>query len=128
MLSRDKCKDFLIQFGFLGAVAVIVFVFLRFLLKPMLPFIIAFAVAAFLQPVMRWLQIKLVLKPSREGIFAAVITVSCYVILVGLVLLLLVGLASAVIEWAAGLPDMFANSVAPWVETSFEQVLTFILY
>lgn len=126
MLSREKCKDFLIQFGFWAAVAVIVFVFIRFLLRPMLPFIIAFTVAAFLQPVMRWFQIKLVLKPSREGIVSAVITVSCYVILVGLVLLLLVGLASAVIEWATGLPDMFANTIAPWVETSFEQMLTFI--
>lgn len=126
MLSREKYKDFLWHFGFWGAVAVLVFVFIRFLLRPMLPFIIAFTVAAFLQPVMRWLLNKLHLKPNKEGIAAVLITVSCYIILVGLALLLIIGLASAVIDWASGLPDLFANNIAPWVETSFEQALTFI--
>lgn len=126
MTSQQKYKDFLIKFGFFAAVAAIVFVFIRFLLKPLLPFIIAFVVAAFLQPVMRWLLNKLHFKSSREGIVAVIITVTCYVILVGLVLLLLIGLAAAVIDWASGLPDLFANTIAPWVETSLEQLLTFI--
>lgn len=126
MTSQQKYKDFLIKFGFLAAVAAIVFVFIRFLLKPLLPFIVAFVVAAFLQPVMKWLLNKLHFKSSREGIAAVIITVTCYVILVGLVLLLLIGLAAAVIDWASGLPDLFANTIAPWVETSLEQLLTFI--
>lgn len=126
MLSREKSKDFLIQFGFWAAMAAIIFVFIRFLLRPMLPFIIAFTVAAFLQPVMKWLLVKLVLKPSREGIAAVVITVACYIILVGIVLLLIIGLASAVIDWASGLPGLFANSIAPAVETGMEELLTFI--
>lgn len=126
MLSREKYKDFLWHFGFWGAVAVLVFVFIRFLLRPMLPFIIAFTVAAFLQPVMRWLLIKLNLKPSREGIAAVVITVACYVVLVGLLTLAVIGLAAAVIDWASGLPGLFANTIAPAVENGTEELLTFI--
>lgn len=125
MLTREKCKDFLIHFGFWASVAAIVFVFIRFLLRPMLPFIIAFTVAAFLQPVMRWLLMKFVLKPSREGIAAVVITVVCYIVLVGLVLLIIIGLASAVIDWASDLPELFADSIAPAVETGMEELLTF---
>lgn len=125
MLTREKCKEFLIHFGFWASVAAIVFVFIRFLLRPMLPFIIAFTVAAFLQPVMRWLLMKFVLKPSREGIAAVVITVLCYIVLVGLVLLIIIGLASAVIDWASDLPELFADSIAPAVETGMEELLTF---
>lgn len=126
MAAREKYKDFLIQFGFWGAVAALIFVFIRFLLRPLLPFLIAFVVAAFLQPVMKWLLKKLHFKESRDGVVAAVITVSCYVILVGLVSLLLVGLASAVIDWASGLPGLFTNTIAPWVETSMTELLTFV--
>lgn len=126
MASREKYKDFLVHFGFWAAVAALIFVFIRFLLRPLLPFIIAFVMAAFLQPVMKWLLNKLHFKSSREGILAVVITVGCYVILVGLLTLLLIGLASAVIDWASGLPDLFANTIAPWVETSLEELLTFV--
>lgn len=126
MSSQEKYKDFLLHFGFWGAVSALVFVFIRFLLRPMLPFLIAFAVAAFLQPVMKWLLNKLNLKSNREGMVAAAITVACYVILVGLLTLLLIGLSAAVIDWASGLPELFTNTIAPWVETSLTELLTFV--
>lgn len=126
MTSQQKYKDFLIKFGYWAAMAALVFVFIRFLFRPLLPFLIAFMVAAFLQPVMKWLLNKLHFKSGREGVTAVVITVACYVIVVGLVLLLIIGFASAVIDWASGLPDLFANTIAPWMETSLEQLLTFI--
>ena len=126
MTSQQKYKDFLIKFGYWAAMAALVFVFIRFLFRPLLPFLIAFMVAAFLQPVMKWLLNKLHFRSGKEGVTAVVITVACYVIVVGLVLLLIIGLASAVIDWASGLPDLFANTIAPWIETSLEQLLTFI--
>jgi len=80
MYSQEKQKGFLIQFGFWAAVAAIALVFVYFLLTPLIPFIIAFAVAAMLQPVMKKLRQKWRFK---DGILAAVVTVATYVVLAG---------------------------------------------
>lgn len=123
MYSQEKQKGFLIQFGFWAAVAAIALVFMYFLLTPLIPFIIAFAVAAMLQPVMKKLRQKW---RFRDGILAAVVTVATYVVLVGLVLLLLLGLFSAVTDWASGLPDKFTHTITPWLENISNELLNFV--
>ena len=123
MQTHDKHRNFLIHFAYWASVTIIILAFLYFLLKPLVPFIIAFSVAAVLQPVMRWCQKRWKI---AEGVLAAGLTVLCYTLLVGLVLLLLIGLFTALIDWASGLPELFTGTVSPWIEKSSSDALSFL--
>lgn len=122
MLSTEQRREYLIKFAFWASLAILLFGFIYFLLGPLTPFIIAFIVAALLQPVLRWILER---KKLNRGIVSAALTVLCYVLLVGLVVVLLVGLFSAVIDWASDLPDIFTNSVRPWIEAASKDLLAF---
>lgn len=122
MYSTEQRRDFLIKFAFWGALAILAFAFIHFLLGPLTPFIIAFAMAAFLQPVMRWIQQR---RAIRSSILAPVLTVFGYILLLGLVVLLLIGLISAAIDWASGLPELFTLTISPWIEKGSSDILAF---
>ena len=116
MLTSQQRRDFLIKFAFWGALGLLAIGFIYFLLGPLTPFIIAFTVAALLQGAMRWVEQRWNKLP--HGVVATALTVLSYVLLLGLVVLLLVGLFSAAIDWASDLPELFTDSFAPWIEKS----------
>lgn len=112
IIEDAKYKSFLLKFGCFAAVALLVFIFLRYLFKPMLPFIIAFAVSALLRPV--YLRLAKKLRLSGK-VWPVILVLLFYLLLVGVVLALLVGLMSAVIDWGRSLPDMFNDTLSPWL-------------
>ena len=124
MYSTEQRRDFLIKFAFWGALAILAFAFIHFLLGPLTPFIIAFTVAALLQGLMRWVEQRWAKIP--HGVVATALTVLSYMILLGLVLLLLVGLFSAAIDWASDLPDYFTETITPWLEEGSANILGFV--
>jgi len=124
MLTTEQRRDFLIKFAFWGALGLLAIGFIYFLLGPLTPFIIAFTVAALLQGAMRWVEQRWNKLP--HGVVATALTVLSYVLLLGLVVLLLVGLFSAAIDWASDLPELFTNSFAPWIEKSSTELLAFV--
>ena len=124
MLTTQQRRDFLIKFAFWGALGLLAFGFIHFLLGPLTPFIIAFTVAALLQGLMRWVEQRWTKIP--HGVVATVLTVLSYVLLLGLVLLLLVGLFSAAIDWASDLPDYFTETITPWLEEGGANILGFV--
>lgn len=119
---EERCKSFLLRFGCLAAVALLVFMFLRYLFRPLLPFIIAFAVTALLRPVYLKLSARFRL---RRKFWAVVSVVVFYLLLVGIAAALLVGLLSAVIDWAGSLPDMFNETLSPWLSGTVSNALLF---
>ena len=120
LIEEVKYKNFLLKFGCFAAVALLVFIFLRYLFKPMLPFIIAFAVAALLRPLYLRIAPKLHLKGKG---WPVILVVLFYLLLVGVVTAILVGLMSAVINWGRSLPDMFNNTLSPWLTGVVSDVL-----
>lgn len=123
MFSQEQYRDYLLKFAFWGAILAVLLAFIYFLLGPLTPFIIAFVVAGSLQPVMRRILAK---KSINTGILATVLTVLCYVLIVGILLLLVIGIFSVIINWASGLPHMFSQTISPWVEKSIDDVLAFV--
>ena len=111
-IEELKYKRFLLKFGCFAAIALILFIFLRYLFKPMLPFIIAFAVSALLRPVYLRLAAKLHLKGK---VWPVILVVLFYLLLIGVVMALLVGLMASVIDWGRSLPDMFNETFSPWL-------------
>lgn len=123
MYSQEKCREFLIKFAYWASLGLIALAFIYFLFKPLLPFIVAFVVAAALQPVLKWCEKHW---KFNHGVLATALTVLSYVLIVGLVLLLLIGIFSAIINWASGLPDTFTDTVRPWIEKSSTDLLDFV--
>lgn len=123
MLTTEQRRNFLIKFAFWAALCILAFGFIYFLLGPLMPFIIAFTVAAMLQGLMRWVERRW--KKIPHGVVATILTVLSYMLLLGLVLLIIIGLFSAAIDWASDLPELFTNTLTPWLEKGIAEVLTF---
>ena len=112
MSEHQKYRGFLLKFGYWAAIAAIVFVLLKYLLKPLGPFIIALAIAAILQPLVRYMTKTRKLNRSAVAVIAVIFT---YLLLAALLVAIFVGLVSAVIGWASGLPAFFSTTIEPWI-------------
>ena len=112
-MEQTRYRSFLLKAGYWAAIGAIVLLFFRYLLSPLMPFIIAFAVSMILFPLIRKLSEKLKIKQS---FVATVLVLLTYLLAVCIVAGLLIAIASALISWASGLPLYFTNYVYPWIE------------
>lgn len=122
MNKDEKYRSFLLRFGCVASMALIAFVFIKYLFGPMLPFLIAITVAALVHPLVLRLTEKTRLGHS---VAATLLVLLCYILTVGLAMLLIVGLLSLAVDWAGRLPDMFTDTVIPWITRSSEELLLF---
>lgn len=111
-MTEEKYKSFLLRFGFWAAIAIPVYLAFRYLLNPLMPFIIAFLVAGLLQPVIDLVSKRPNIKRKTAAVVLAILA---YVLLAGLIVLLIVGIVSLVVGWASGLPALFSDTITPWV-------------
>ena len=110
MTKNEKYKHFLLKTGYIAAIVLIAVVFIKYLLGPLAPFLIALAIAMPMQPVAR----RIAAKTRVNQRFASVVLVLlCYVVLVALLALLVAGIASVIMDFASMLPDYFVNSIEP---------------
>lgn len=110
MLDNEKCKSFLLKFGFWAAIVIIIVVFFKYLLSPLAPFLIAFAVAALVQPMARKAAKKT--KMSKK-VMSLIFVLLCYILLVAIIGLILAGIISVIVDWANMLPDYFNDTMQP---------------
>ena len=120
MTNEYKYKSFLLKAGYWAAIVLIVVVFVKYLLGPLSPFLIALAVAMPMQPIARKLA-----KRTRinSRVTSVVLVLLCYVVLVALVALLVVGIASVIVGFADILPDYFSDSIQPSIVQLGERLI-----
>ncbi len=110
MTKEEKYRSFLLKTGYWAAIVLIAVVFIKFLLGPLTPFLIALAIAMPMQPVAR----KIAKRTKINRRFASVVLVLlCYVVLVALVALLVAGIASVIVDFADMLPEYFEDTIQP---------------
>jgi len=120
LTKEDKYKSFLLKAGYWAAIVLIAVVFIKYLLGPLGPFLIALAIAMPMQPVAR----KIAKRTKINRRFASVVLVLlCYVVLFALVALLVAGVASVIVDFASMLPDYFVNTIQPAIENLGESVI-----
>ena len=120
MTKTEKYKSFLLKAGYWAAIVGIVVIFIKYLLGPLAPFLIALAIAMPMQPLAR----KIAKKTKINRRFASVVLVLlCYVVLVALVALLVAGVASVIVDFASMLPDYFVDSIEPAIESLGDKVV-----
>lgn len=86
-------------------------VFFRWLLVPLLPFLLALALSAMVEPPVQRLRRRL---GVRRSFAAALVTTLLLVVLGGAVTLLLVRLGVELRQWSARLPEVIAGFPAMW--------------
>lgn len=120
MTKEEKYKSFLLKAGYWAAIVLIVVVFIKYLLGPLTPFLVALAIAMPMQPVAR----KIAKRTKINRRFASVVLVLlCYLVLVALVALIVAGIASVVVDFANMLPDYFADTIQPAIENLGENLI-----
>ena len=120
MTKTEKYKSFLLKAGYWAAIVGIAVVFIKYLLGPLTPFLIALAIAMPMQPLAR----KIAARTKINRRFASVVLVLlCYVLLVAILALLVAGIASVIVDFASMLPDYFVDSIEPAIENLGESVV-----
>ena len=107
---EERYKQFLLGFGFWGSIAIMIFLALKYLLRYLMPFVVALAVVAVLQAPARWISRHTRIRKSVVGIILAILV---YAVLAGLVVLCSFGVVSTVAGWAGSLPTYYTESIAP---------------
>jgi len=120
MSEIQKYRIFLLKFGYWAAIAAGCFVLIKYLLNPLGPFIIALAIAAMLQPLVKYMAKTRRVNKSAVAIVLVVLT---YLLLAALLVAIFVGMVSAVIGWASGLPEFFSETIEPWIVNSGDQLI-----
>ncbi|NLL92361.1 MAG: sporulation integral membrane protein YtvI [Ruminococcaceae bacterium] len=116
MDKTEKRRKFIINVIYFALISGFIILFLRYAIKPITPFVVAFFVALVLQPPIRWISKRLKIKKS---IVALVLSVLFYLILVLIVVLLGVRLVTAISDFLLGLPDLYNKSIMPVLNDLF---------
>ena len=123
MEKREKYKRFLLQFGYWAAILLIVFLAIRYLLKPLAPFLIALAVVMVTQPLVRKFTAK---GRISKRLISVVLVIACYLIVIGLLALIIAGIVSVVVDWAKMFPDFFAETIQPGIGEAVNRILALL--
>ena len=110
-MEQAKYKDFLLKFAYWAAIILIAVLFIKYLLGPLTPFIIALAIALPMQSLARKITQKLKI---NKKFLTVLLVVLCYLLIAGLLVLAVFGVASFIADWATMLPDYFSQTIAPW--------------
>lgn len=120
MEKQEKYKSFLLKFGYWAAILLIAFLFIKYLLKPLAPFLIALAIVMIVQPLAKIISKKL--KITKKAL-SVILVILCYLLIAGILALIIAGIVSMVVDWAEMLPDYFANSIQPAIDSFVNNIL-----
>ncbi len=123
MDNSKKYSDFLIKAGYWVVIAGLVILFAKFLLSPLVPFIIALIVSASVQPLASRLSKRLRMKKS---VLSVILALLIYLLLAAALVGILIALISALISWAESMPAFFAENLSPWLAEQGDKLLAFI--
>ena len=118
-LIVEKRRRFIIKFLYLALVLGIIYVVFKYAINIILPFIIAFVVAAIAKPIITFFMKKLKFKRG----LAAIITIVLFYGTVGTLLVLAVinPIISAK-SWIVTVPDIYKNSIAPYIAIQLDNI------
>ena len=123
-MRTEKRRNFLIHFSYFALLVLAAFVFVRFLLPPLAPFVIAFVIAYLLKAPIRLLKEKL----HVPGKLAAILTVLLfYGIIGGLASLLGLRALSGLSKLLQSLPTLYSEYIQPLIWSILIDVEEFIM-
>lgn len=118
-MDIDKKRNFIINVLYFITVSTLIFVAIKYGLIWFMPFVIGFAVASILKPLISFLSKKLHI--NRKPL-SAIVVLLFYAIVVGLLILLGTRLFISMKELFLKLPDMYSSSIEPAVYNMFSNI------
>lgn len=118
-MDIDNKRNFIINVLYFITVSALIFVAIKYGLIWFMPFVIGFAVASILKPLISFLSEKLHI--SRKPL-SAIVVLLFYAIVVGLLILLGTRLFISMKELFLKLPDMYSSSIEPAVYNMFSNI------
>lgn len=118
--KQEKYREFLLKFGYWAAIILIAFLFIKYLLEPLAPFLIALAIVMIVQPLARKLTEKL--KINKKAV-SVILVILCYLLVAGILVLIIAGIVSVVVDFAEIIPDYFTESIQPGIVNGIDRML-----
>ena len=124
-MTTEKKRTFLINVAYAAVIIFLVYFFLKYAINWIMPFVIAFIVAALLHPLIKFVSRKLKLQKHQRRV-AAVITALFFCTVGVLTGFIIYKIISAVSGFIVSLPEYFATTVLPNLETAYEKTRAFL--
>lgn len=111
----EKKQEFLIKVFYFVTVIALIYVIFRYAFLYLMPFVLAFAFGALVQPLIRKLHRKI---PIPKGILAVGVTLIFYAAFIALLFALGFRLWAFLKDWLLQLPDFYQNTLEPAFESA----------
>lgn len=122
-MTCESQKRFLIQVAYYGVIVIGVCLAARYLLSPLMPFILGFFIAALLRRPTVCLSRTFHIS---QRIPAVLLDTAFYFLTAGILLLAGIQVASAVRDLIPKLPALYADVVVPLIDSCFEQIEVYL--
>ncbi len=113
-IITEKRREFLINFAYFAVIAVIYYLFFSYGIHYIMPFVVAFIIAAILDKPVRWLSSK---PHFPRKMVSAVFLVLFYGIIVTLLSFIVNRLLNAMFSWFGELPTLYTLYIEPAVRS-----------
>ena len=121
-MNQEKQKKFLLAIAYYGVIIIGVYLGLRFLLPPLVPFLIGFCIAWILRCPTSYLNKKLHI---THKIPAAILTAVFFILIVGILFFAGTQLFSALKNLLPKLPEIFTGQLLPFIDRCVDEVKEF---
>ncbi|MGN1345803.1 MAG: sporulation integral membrane protein YtvI [Eubacteriales bacterium] len=121
-MNQEKQKKFLLSIAYYGGIALGAYLVLRFLIPPLVPFLIGFCIAWILRRPTSYLNKKLHI---THKIPAAILTAIFYILILCILFFAGTQLFSALKNLLPKLPDMFTNQLLPFINRCIDKIKEF---
>ena len=118
-MNTEGKKSFLIHAAFYGVIAIFAYIFLRYLLPPLSPFVAGFAFAWLLHKPAKALGRKL---HVHYRVPAFLLGVALYTVLMVVVIIASAQVISALEHFVPQIPVIYANNIVPFIADAFDQL------
>lgn len=122
-MNQEKQKKFLVMVAYYGVIILGAYLGCRFLLPPLVPFLIGFLVAWILHRPVVLLSNKL---HMTQKIPAVVLTAIFYFVAVIVIVLAGAQIISALKDFLPRLPEIFTNQLLPFLDSCMENIKLFV--
>ena len=122
-MNFDKHKQFLIQFAYYGVIVSLAYLFLKYLLKYLWPFILGWLIASLFKKPIKYITDKFKIK---RGLVSSIILLIFYTCIVSLAVVLSIQLATWVIAYVSKIPQMYSESIEPTLYQAYNAIQKFV--
>ena len=121
-MNFDKHKRFLIQFAYYGVIIALGYLFVKYLLRYVWPFIIGWLIASLFKKPIKYVTDKFNIK---RGVVSTIILLIFYSAIVTLAVVLSIQLATWIINYASKIPQLYSQSIEPTLYKAYNAIQEF---